>query len=387
MDRVECVVVGAGVIGLAVARQLACAGREVMVLERAGAIGTESSSRSNEVVHAGLYYRPGGPQAVLCVAGKRLLETYCAARGVPIAHIGKLVVANDDDEVAWLKATQVRAGANGVTDLEWLDGAAATRLEPALRAQAALHSPRTAIVDSHALMLAYQGEAEAHGAAVVLHSDVRKVDVTDEGFTIEVGAADGATTQLACRVLVNAAGIWATPLARAVAGLPVSAVPRIHLAKGAFFSLAGASPFARLIVPAPRWHPKGGIYTLDLARQGRFGPDVEWVDRVDYTIDPDRVGHFYEAVRRYYPALPDDALAPAYTGIRSRLNGPGEDMADWMVQGPAEHGIAGLVNLFGVESPGITASLAIAGVAAEMLVGMPFAAALEAMLAASRRAR
>ena len=376
IERVECVVVGAGAIGLAVARRLALAGREIMVLERADAIGTESSSRSNEVMHAGLYYRPGGPQAVLCVAGKRALDAYCVEHGVPHERIGKLVVANGDVELAWLRETQARGLANGVPTLEWLDGEAARRLEPALRADAALYSPSTAIVDTHALMLAFQGEAEARGAVIALRSEVRAIRPGPSGFELEVGLADGGEMRLGANLVVNAAGIQATSLARRIEGLAAERVPRIHLAKGAYFALTCASPFRHLIVPTPEWHPTGGIYTLDLAHQGRFGPDVEWVDHVDYTIDASRVRHVHATVRRYWPELPEGALAPAYTGIRPRLNGPGEAMADWIIEGPAEHGLEGLVNLFGVESPGITASLAIAEAVAEMSKGTSFSTAL-----------
>lgn len=376
IETVESVVVGAGAIGLAIARRLALAGREVLVLERADAIGTESSARSNEVLHAGLYYRPDGPQARLCVAGKSALGSYCADHGVPCAQIGKLVVGNGDSELCWLRETLARGRENGVPNLEWLDGPAARRLEPALRADAALYSPTTAIVDTHALMLAYQGEAEDHGAVVALRSEAQAIRPTAAGFEIDVGTGSDGVVRIGCRWLVNAAGIWATSLAHAVHGLAARHIPRIHLAKGVFFSLGGPSPFQHLIVPAPDWHPAGGIYTLDLAMRGRFGPDVEWVDGVDYTIDPARVDHFYPAVRRYYPDLADDALLPDYAGVRSRLNGPGEEMADWIIQGPAEHGVPGLVNLFGVESPGITASLAIADLVEALLNGTPFAAAL-----------
>lgn len=378
MDRSECVIVGGGIVGLAIARCLALAGREVVVVERAEAVGTETSARSNEVIHAGILYRPGGPQARLCPVGARALYGYCASRGVPHRRIGKLLIATAEDEIDWLAAMRARAVENGVDDLEWLDGEAAAGLEPAIRCSAGLLSPSSGIVDTHALMLAYQGEAEARGAVVALNSEVVAGAVADTGFELEVRDAAGETTRLGADILVNAAGIWATPLARRIGGMPAELIPEIHLAKGAFFTLAGRTPFSRLIIPPHQWMRRGCHYTLDLAMAGRFGPDEEWVDTVDYAIDPARVAHFYDGIRRYYPGLADGALQPGYTGIRPRLNGPGEEMADWILQGPAEHGIARLVNLFGIESPGITASLGLGETVAAMLAGEPFGAALGA---------
>jgi L-2-hydroxyglutarate oxidase LhgO len=379
-DRVDTVVVGAGAVGLAIARRLALGGREVLVLEQEKLIGIHTSSRSNEVAHAGLYYRADSPQAILCVAGHRAIEAYCADRGVPYKAIGKLVVANGEQDLAWLDGVWASATAAGARGIERIDAAAARSLEPDLRCDAAILSALTGIVDTHALMLAYQGDAEANGATVAFQSRLAAARVVDGGFVLDVETPEG-TSHLACKTLVNAAGLWAVPVARAVAGAPEAAgaaIPHVHFAKGAFFALAGRAPFRHLVVPAQQWIRMGGIYTLDLAMRARFGPEEEWIDAVDYTLDPARDATVYAAVRRYWPALPDGALEPAYTGIRPRLNGPGEPMADWIVQGPSEHGVPGLVHLFGIESPGITSSMPIAEMVAGMIGGQTFAEALAA---------
>jgi L-2-hydroxyglutarate oxidase LhgO len=379
-DRVDTVVVGAGAVGLAIARRLALGGREVLVLEQEKLIGIHTSSRSNEVAHAGLYYRADSPQAILCVAGHRAIEAYCADRGVPYKAIGKLVVANGEQDLAWLDGVWASATAAGARGIERIDAAAARSLEPDLKCDAAILSALTGIVDTHALMLAYQGDAEANGATVAFQSRLAAARVADGGFVLDVETPEG-TSHLACTTLVNAAGLWAVPVARAVAGAPEAAgaaIPHVHFAKGAFFALAGRAPFRHLVVPAQQWIRMGGIYTLDLAMRARFGPEEEWIDAVDYTLDPARDATVYAAVRRYWPALPDGALEPAYTGIRPRLNGPGEPMADWIVQGPSEHGVPGLVHLFGIESPGITSSMPIAEMVAGMIGGQTFAEALMA---------
>ncbi len=376
-DRADCVVVGAGVIGLAVARRLAMSGRDVIVLEREDLIGTHTSSRSNEVSHAGLYYRPGGPQAILCVAGHRLLESYCTERGIPYKTVGKLVVANGENDLEWLEGIHENARACGARGLERLGGNAARDLEPELRCDAALHSALTGIVDTHALMLAYRSEAEAHGASIAFRTRLLGARAEDGGFALEVVTEDGAY-RLGCDTLINAAGLWAVPVARTVEGAPQDGIPYVHYAKGAFFALAGKAPFRHLVVPAQRWIRMGGIYTLDIAGRARFGPEEEWIDEVNYDIDAARAATVHEAVRRYWPGLVDGMLQSAYTGIRPRLNGPGEPMADWIVHGPAEHHVPGLVNLFGIESPGITASLPIADMVADMADGLPFGQALDA---------
>ena len=350
--------VGAGVVGLAVARALAQAGREVLVLEAEGQIGMGTSSRNSEVIHAGIYYPRDSLMARLCVAGRRQLYTFCADHGVPHRRCGKLIVATSPAEAELLPAIRDRAAANGVEELALLTRVAAQTLEPALECVAALHSPVTGIVDSHAYMLALQGDAEAAGALVALHSPCMAVRVTGGGFELEVGGAE--PTRLACALLVNAAGLGAPALAARIDGLAAEHVPRLHLAKGNYYSLEGRAPFARLVYPVPVPGGLGVHLTLDLAGQARFGPDVEWVDSPDYRVDPARAASFYAAVRRYWPGLRDGALAPAYSGIRPKLSGPGEAQRDFVVQDAAVHGVPGLVNLFGIESPGLTSALALA---------------------------
>jgi L-2-hydroxyglutarate oxidase LhgO len=357
-ESVECVVIGAGVVGLAVARALALAGVEVMVLEREYGIGFETSSRNSEVIHAGIYYPKGSLKARACVEGRRLLYAYCAEHGVPHKRIGKLIVACEESELALLEGIRLRAAANGVEDLEFVGGNELRRLEPELVALGGLISPSTGIIDSHALMLAYQGEAEAAGGMVVFRAPVEGGRVTDGGFELTVGGAEKMT--LSCRMLINSAGLYAPALARRIAGIPPASVPQDRLCRGVYFTLAGRAPFSRLIYPAPEKAGLGVHLTLDLAGQARFGPDVEWIDHVDYTVDPRRGDSFYAAIRRYWPSLPDGALQPGYAGIRPKIVGPGESAGDFVVQGPREHGIPGLVNLYGIESPGLTASLALA---------------------------
>ena len=380
LDRTDCVVVGGGAIGLAIARRLAMSGRDVIILEQESLIGTHTSSRSNEVSHAGLYYRPDSPQAILCVAGQQALEPYCAEHGVPYKVIGKLVVANGEDDLKWLEGIYENARNCGARGLEWIGGNAARDLEPELKCDAAIHSTLTGIVDTHALMLAYQGEAEAHGASIAFQSRLLGAIANDNGFTLDI-ATEGGSHQLSCGILINAAGLWAVPVARAIDGTPQDDIPHVYYAKGAFFSLMGRSPFRHLIVPAQQWIRMGGIYTLDMAMRARFGPEEEWIDDVNYDIDAARAATIYESVRRYWPGLEDGMLQPAYTGIRPRLNGPGEPMADWIMHGPAEHGVPGLVNLYGIESPGITSSLPISQMVTAMLDGLPFAQALDAQRA------
>ena len=358
MDQVECVVVGAGVVGLAVARALAQAGREVLVLDAAEGIGTETSSRNSEVIHAGIYYPAGSLMARFCVAGRRALYAFCAEHGVPHRNCGKLIVATSATEDASLAGIQARAEANGVEGMRVLAAAEARALEPNLACTSALLSPATGIIDSHAYMLALQGAAEAAGAMVVLLSPVRAARAVDGGLELEVGGAD--PTRLRCRLLVNAAGLHAPALAQRIAGMPQDLVPTAYYAKGNYFTLTGRSPFSRLIYPVPVPGGLGVHLTIDLGGQARFGPDVEWVAGLDYTVDPRRADQFYAAVRRYWPDLSDGALQPGYAGIRPKITPPGAPGQDFVVQGPQTHGVAGLVNLFGIESPGLTASLALA---------------------------
>ncbi|EFH12634.1 NAD(P)/FAD-dependent oxidoreductase [Pseudoroseomonas cervicalis] len=369
MDEVDCIVVGAGVVGLAVARALALAGREVLVLEAAEGIGTETSSRNSEVIHAGIYYPKGSLMARLCVEGKHRLYEYCAGQGVPHARCGKLIVATDAAEAEKLASIQARAAANGVPDLTLLSAAEAQALEPALSCTAALLSPSTGIIDSHAYMLALQGDAENAGALFAFHSPVARGRLRPGGGAeLEVGGAEPMA--LRCRLLVNAAGLHAQHLAAALEGMPATHVPPTYYAKGNYFTLAGRSPFSRLIYPVPVPGGLGTHLTIDLGGQARFGPDVEWVERIDYEVDPRRGDSFYAAIRRYWPGLPEGALQPGYSGIRPKIVPPGQAAQDFLVQGPAVHGQAGLINLFGIESPGLTASLAIAAHVAE-LAGVP----------------
>ena len=357
MDQVECVVIGAGVVGLAVARALALAGHEVLVLEAASGIGTGISSRNSEVIHAGLHGSADWLKVRLCVQGRSLLYDYCQARGVDHRRCGKMLVATSASELPQLQALAQRAANNGVDDLQLLTSAQARVMEPALLCEAALWSPSSGIIDSHGLMLAFQGDLENAGGLVVLNSPVAKADCTRK--RIDLHMADG--TVLRTGLLVNSAGLQASGLAASFSGLAPDLVPQTRFAKGNYFLLQGRAPFSRLIYPMPQAGGLGVHLTLDLAGQARFGPDVQWVDRADdWLVDPARGDAFYAEVRRYWPGLPDGALQPGYAGIRPKLNAPHESAQDFMIQGPAEHGVPGLVNLFGIESPGLTSSLAIA---------------------------
>ncbi|PJM90499.1 NAD(P)/FAD-dependent oxidoreductase [Achromobacter ruhlandii] len=356
---IDCVVIGAGVVGLAIARALAQSGREVLVAEATEAIGTGTSSRNSEVIHAGIYYPAGSLKARLCVRGKHLLYAYCAERGIPHKRLGKLIVATSAEQAAQLEGIAQRARANGVDDLQFISGEDAMRLEPALRCTGALVSPSTGIVDSHALMLAYQGDAENAGAQCVFHTPLVSGRVRPQGgFDLQFGGDDAMS--LSCNVLINSAGLQAPALARRIEGVPAASIPTDYLCKGSYFTLSGRAPFSRLIYPVPQHAGLGVHLTLDMGGQAKFGPDTEWVGTEDYTIDPARAEVFYAAVRSYWPALPDDALAPGYTGIRPKISGPHEPAADFVIAGPAAHGVPGLVNLFGIESPGLTSSLALA---------------------------
>jgi L-2-hydroxyglutarate oxidase LhgO len=358
-ETVDCVVVGAGVVGLACARALAMAGREVVIVEGEDAFGTATSARNSEVIHAGIYYPTGSLRAELCVRGKALLYDFCNSHGVNHRRCGKLIVAQNDAEHTQLKLIDERARANGVPDLQWLTQAEAVVLEPQLRCTSALLSPSTGIVDSHGLMLALLGDAEAHGAMLALRSPVERAAVVSGGVELQVGG-DTATTLLAT-TLVNSAGHGAPVLAAATAGLGREHVPPRYFAKGCYFTLAGRAPFSRLVYPAPGESGHLGVHlTLDLGGQARFGPSFRWVDDIDYAVDESEADHFYGEVRRYWPALKDGALQPGYTGVRPKIRGPGEPAQDFRIDGPTLHGVPGLVNLFGIESPGLTASLAIA---------------------------
>ncbi len=357
MERVDAVVIGAGVVGLAVARSLALAGREVIVLEAAEGIGTVTSSRNSEVIHAGIYYPAGSLKARLSLAGKLALYPYCAEHGIPHRRCGKLLVATDARQLDKLHTIKRQADANGVSDLEALSAAEARALEPQLHCVAAYLSPSTGIIDSHAYMLALQGDAEARGAMIAFKSPVERGVVRDDGIEIEVGGA--APLRVLARSVVNCAGLHAQRLAASIAGFPAEHVPPTYYAKGNYYSLTGRPPVARLVYPMPNEAGLGVHITIDLAGQARFGPDVEWIDRLDYDVDPRRAERFYAAIREYWPGLQDGQLAPAYAGIRPKITGPGAPAADFVISAPPEHGVGGLVNLFGIESPGLTASLAI----------------------------
>jgi L-2-hydroxyglutarate oxidase LhgO len=365
MERVDAVVIGAGAVGLAVARALARAGREVIVLEAAAGIGTETSSRNSEVIHAGIYYPPGSLKARFCVAGRLALYAYCAERGVPHVRCGKLLVATEENQLPKLQAIKAQAEANGVTDLQRLSAGEARALEPALRCVAAYLSPSTGIVDSHAFMLALQGDAEAHGAALAFKSPLERGRVRDNGIMLEVGGVE--PMQVLAQAVVNSAGLHAPRVAASIQGLPPAQVPPTYYAKGNYYSLIGRAPFSRLVYPMPNEAGLGVHITIDLGGQARFGPDVEWIDRIDYDVDPTRADSFYAAIRDYWPGLADGQLAPGYAGIRPKIVGPTEKAADFVVQGPRVHGVPGLVNLFGIESPGLTAALAIADYVADLL--------------------
>ncbi len=365
MEQIDAVVIGAGVVGLAVGRALALSGREVLVLESENAIGMGTSSRNSEVIHAGIYYPAGSLKARLCVQGKNMLYAYCTERGVAHQRLGKLIVATSPEQVQALDGIMAKAAANGVHDLQKLSAAEAKALEPALACEAALLSPSTGVVDSHGLMLALQGDMENAGGLLALVSPVQRIAVRQgtASHPIRVTTQDG--TELACKVLVNAAGLNAVALARGMDGLNPNqlpqALPLAYFAKGNYFTLAGKAPFSRLIYPVPEAAGLGVHLTLDLGGQAKFGPDVQWVDDpADLQVNPRRGDAFYAEVRRYWPELQDGALQPGYAGMRPKINAPHEAAADFMIQGPAEHGVPGLVNLLGIESPGLTSSLAIA---------------------------
>ncbi|MCQ6255429.1 NAD(P)/FAD-dependent oxidoreductase [Pseudomonas sp. Q11] len=363
---IECVVVGAGVVGLAVAREMAQAGHEVLLIEAGEAIGMGTSSRNSEVIHAGIYYPPGSLKAQLCVEGRQRLYAYCESHGVATHRLGKLIVATDQVQVQGLKALLERGLKNGVDDLRLLDQKQALALEPALACVAALYSPSTGIVDAHALMLALQGDAEAAGADIVFHTPMLSAQTIAGGFLLHLGGT--AQMSVSCRQLINAAGLQAPALARRIEGLAPHSVPHAYLCKGNYFSLTGRAPFRHLIYPAPEAAGLGIHMTLDLAGQARFGPDTEWLEREDYRVDPARAEAFYPAIRNYWPGLPDQSLQPGYSGIRPKISGPNEPAQDFLISSAAEHQVPGLINLFGIESPGLTSCLALAGRVRQLIV-------------------
>lgn len=365
MESVDAVVVGAGLVGAACARVLAGKGLDTLVLERHRIPGSETSSRNSEVIHAGIYAPPTSLKARLCVAGNRMMYVYCRERGVDHRACGKLIVATAEEQEADLRRLLDQGWANGVTDLVWLSGAEARDLEPQLSCTAALWSPATGIVDSHGLLQALIGDGLAAGATYAYLSPVTGGIVEGDGFVLEVGGAE--PTRIRANRLINAAGLGAQGLAAILDGFPGACIPPAYFAKGNYFSCSGRVPFSRLIYPIPEPGGLGIHLTLDLAGSGRFGPDVEWISELDYGVDAGRGAGFASAIRRYWPTLSADGLVPAYSGIRPKLSGPGDPPADFVVQGPTEHGVPGLVNLFGIESPGLTSCLAIADLVLERL--------------------
>ncbi len=356
MERVDCIVIGAGIIGIAVARALAMKGREVLILEKAPSIGTETSSRNSEVIHAGIYYPKNSLKAKTCVEGKKALYQFCQERGIPHQKIGKLIVATNKDQIYALQKIKQLAEENGVNDLKYLNSQEAINFEPNLYCTGALFSPSTGIIDTHALMLALQGEAEAHRAQFIFQTEILGGEVKESGIELEISGF-----KLQCKTLINAAGLWAQSVAKSLKGFPEETIPSSYFAKGSYFSYSGKSPFQRLIYPIPEQGGLGIHMTVDLANKARFGPDVEWITKIDYKISTENISKFYFEIRKYWPALPEMSLFPDYTGIRPKLIGPqGNKVADFSIHGAETHGLSSIINLYGIESPGITSSLALA---------------------------
>ncbi|HWK66264.1 MAG TPA: NAD(P)/FAD-dependent oxidoreductase [Rhizobiaceae bacterium] len=364
LETADVVVVGAGVVGLAVARALAITGREVLVIEAEPVIGSGTSSRNSEVIHAGIYHPRESLKTKFCVAGRKALYRYCEERGIPHRRLGKLIVAAPGEAGA-LRQLGARAMENGVDDLIWLDALQARELEPEVICEAALLSPSTGIVDVHALMLSYQGDLERHGGVVAFNARVVRGRAAGDGVLLDIEA--GGTFSLFCRTVVNCAGLGAQKVAGSIAGMRGDAIPTLYLAKGNYFRLVRKAPFRHLVYPLPAHGGAGVHVTLDLAGQARFGPDVEWTDRLDYRVDETRLQAFEAAIREYWPSLPDGAIVPDYAGIRPKLHATGSTAADFVIQDAGDHGAPGLINLFGIESPGMTSSLAIADHVAKLV--------------------
>lgn len=370
MDKLDCAVIGAGVVGLAIARALALAGREVVVIEKHHAIGMETSSRNSEVIHAGIYYPTGSLKARLCVAGRRALYDYCSERGIAHRRCGKLIVATSDVQAPRLAAIHAQAHANDCIEVVALSAREAMQLEPDLSCVAALSSPATGIIDSHAYMLALQGDAENAGAMFAFGSEVVSGVAGNDGVVLQVHAFDGTQSELHAELVVNCGGLWAPRIASRIDGLQQESIPAASFAKGNYYALAGKAPFSRLVYPVPEPGGLGVHLTLDLGGQARFGPDVEWIEPgdadIDYTVDPERADGFYREIRAYWPSLPDASLQPAYSGVRPKIGPPGAPASDFLF---ATHGNAHYLGLYGIESPGLTASLAIAEYAGGLVAG------------------
>jgi L-2-hydroxyglutarate oxidase LhgO len=365
-EKLECLVVGGGVIGIAIARRLAKAGLEVLVLEAESDVAAHTSSRNSEVIHAGIYYPTKSLKAKLCVTGRKLLYEYCEHKNVQFKQIGKIIIATNSAQVQKLSEYEQQANLNGVSDLIRLSTDEVAKLEPAVECVGGLLSPSTGIFDSHSFILALQADLEDAKGNVIFHSLMQKVQLKPGKFLVEVGESDSYTVE--CKYLVNAAGLWAPDVAKTMTGLPSDYIPIQHLAKGHYFAYQGKSPFEKLVYPVAGDGGLGIHSILDLAGQTRFGADVSWVNEIDYDFDASRKDEFVTAIRRYYPGLDSDKLVPAYTGIRPKLSGPGEKAADFEIQAADQHGVEGLINLFGIESPGLTASLAIAEYVHEKLL-------------------
>lgn len=369
MDSIEAAVIGGGVVGLAVGRALAMQGVETLVLERHTRPGQETTSRNSGVIHSGIYYPAGSLKAALCVRGRELLYRFCEERGVRYQRCGKIIVAGDA-QVAALHALHQRAIGNGVLDLEVLDRAQVALLEPAVVCAAGLLSPSTGIIDVHELLLALLADLEAHGGTLLLQSSVTALKTTGDGIVIQVDSG-GTTSELQCRWLVNCAGLSAPQVLRLIDGYPPQRLRPAFYAKGNYFACQGVRPFKRLVYPMPNEAGLGVHATLDLDGTTRFGPDVEWVAEPDYRVDPQRAESFYAAIREYWPDIPTGSLQPAYAGVRPKLVGPGSAAGDFEIEGPAAHGVAGLINLLGIESPGLTSSLALAERVARLVSRAP----------------
>lgn len=366
MNEIDCIVVGGGVIGLAVARSLALKGLETILVDKEKIIGSHTSSRNSEVIHAGIYYPTGSLKALHCVTGRAMLYAYCEARHIPYRRCGKLIVATQPDQVLQLEELARTARANGVVDLEFVCPSDLLRMEPELKADAALFSPSTGIIDSHAYMTSLAGDFTNAGGIIAFDTHVSMIRCSTQGLAVWIEGSDDAV--LRSRFLVNCAGLEAPHLASRIEGLAAQHIPTPYLAKGSYFSLKRRAPFSHLIYPVPEPGGLGTHLTLDLAGSARFGPDVEWVETIDYTVDPAKAAKFCASIRRFWPALREEDLQPAYAGIRPKISGPGDPPADFLISGPRNHGVPGLVNLFGMESPGLTASLAIAEHVAGLIV-------------------
>lgn len=367
LETIDCVVIGAGVIGLAVARAMAQAGREVIVLEAERFIGTGTSARNSEVIHAGIYYSQNSLKATLCIAGRKALYAYCISNHVPHRRCGKLIVATQPQQFVLLHTIREKAIANGVTDIQLLTAEQVSQIEPQVYCLGALMSPSTGIIDSHAYMLALRADAENAGAVFVFGAPVLSGQVTSDGLILTVGGNEGSeSSSWQASTVINCAGLYAQEVALSLKGFPASHVPPSYYAKGNYFSLSGSPKFNHLIYPVPEVAGLGIHLTFDIAGQARFGPDIEWISEPAYSVDPTRSANFYAAIREYWPALPSGVLHPDYAGVRPKLSGPGDRAEDFRIDGPQTHGVPGLVNLFGIESPGLTASLAIADLVVTM---------------------